>query len=71
MGKKELTTKQLSSVHCPTCSVAAEQRCVLNSGAPRSEPHVDGSFPRLSLTRETKGKRSPPEASLDEVRKEW
>jgi CRP/FNR family transcriptional regulator, cyclic AMP receptor protein len=41
MKKKELTTKQMSSVRCPTCGVAAGQRCVLHSGAPRSEPHVD------------------------------
>ena len=41
MKKKELTTKQLSSVRCPTCSVAAGKRCVLQSGALRSGPDVD------------------------------
>jgi CRP/FNR family cyclic AMP-dependent transcriptional regulator len=41
MKKKELSTKQLLSVPCPTCGVAAGQRCVLHSGAQRSEPHVD------------------------------
>ena len=41
MKKSELTTKQLSSVTCPTCGVAAGQRCVLVSGAPRKEPHAN------------------------------
>jgi hypothetical protein len=39
--KKDRTPKQLSSIPCPTCGVAAGMRCVLNSGGPRSEPHVD------------------------------
>ena len=41
MKKKELTPKQLLSVRCPTCGVAAGKRCVLHSGGPRNEPHVD------------------------------
>lgn len=41
MKKKELTSKQISAVPCPTCHVAAGKRCELLSGAPRSEPHVD------------------------------
>jgi len=41
MKMKELTPKQLSAVPCPTCGVAAGKRCVLLSGAPRNEPHVD------------------------------
>jgi CRP/FNR family cyclic AMP-dependent transcriptional regulator len=39
--KKELGTKASSSVPCPTCGVAAGQRCLLHSGALRSEPHLD------------------------------
>ena len=39
--KSELTPKQVASVSCPTCGVAAGQRCVLHSGAMRSEPHVE------------------------------
>jgi CRP/FNR family cyclic AMP-dependent transcriptional regulator len=39
--KKELSTNQLLSVPCPSCGVAAGQRCVLHLGALRSEPHVD------------------------------
>jgi hypothetical protein len=42
--KKELTPEQLSSVSCPTSGVVAGKRCVLHSGAPRSEPHVDRKF---------------------------
>src|SRR6266850_1049166 len=29
------------SVPCPSCGVASEERCLLHSGTPRSEPHVD------------------------------
>ena len=39
MKKKKLTSKQLSSVDCPTCGVAAGKRCVLAAGGPRNEPH--------------------------------
>jgi hypothetical protein len=35
----KLTPKQLSSVRCPTCGVAAGKRCVLGGGDPRNEPH--------------------------------
>jgi hypothetical protein len=38
---RDLTPEQLSSVPCPTCGVAAGKRCLLHSGGPRSEPHVD------------------------------
>jgi hypothetical protein len=41
MRMKDLTSAQLSSVPCPTCGVAVGDRCLLHSGAPRSEPHVD------------------------------
>lgn len=37
----DLTPKQLSSVPCPTCGVPAGERCLLHSGSPRSESHVD------------------------------
>jgi hypothetical protein len=41
MKTRELTKKQLSSVPCPTCGVAAGRRCVLYSGGLRAEPHAD------------------------------
>jgi hypothetical protein len=44
MKSGKLTAKQLSSVSCPTCGVAAGNRCVLHSGTPRSGPHVDRKF---------------------------
>jgi hypothetical protein len=44
MKRKELTPDQVSSVPCPTCGVAVGEGCVLHSGAPRSEPHVDRKF---------------------------
>ncbi|MGH2508924.1 MAG: zinc finger domain-containing protein [Ktedonobacteraceae bacterium] len=44
MRVRELTQKQVSSVPCPTCGVAVGQRCVLNTGALRIEPHPDRRF---------------------------
>src|ERR1700675_3520236 len=44
MKRKELTPEQLSAVPCPTCGVGVGERCVLHSGALRSEPHVDRKF---------------------------
>jgi len=41
MRKSDLTARQLFCVPCPTCGVAAGERCLLHSGGPRSEPHVD------------------------------
>lgn len=38
---KDLTPEQLSSVPCPTCGVAIGEPCLLHSGAPRSEPHLE------------------------------
>jgi hypothetical protein len=44
MKKKELTRKQAESVSCPTCGSPIGKRCVLNSGALRSGPHVQRKF---------------------------
>jgi hypothetical protein len=44
MKRKELTPEQVSSVPCPTCGVAVGEGCVLQSGALRSEPHIDRKF---------------------------
>lgn len=44
MKKKELTPKQIAYVSCPTCGAAIGERCVLNSGGLRFEPHVDRKF---------------------------
>jgi hypothetical protein len=44
MRKSELTSKQLLAVQCPTCGVAPGERCLLYSGAPRSEAHTDRKF---------------------------
>ena len=41
MKVSDLTRKQLSSVRCPTCGAAVGERCVLNAGGPRFEPHPD------------------------------
>lgn len=44
MKKKDLTPEQLLSVPCHTCGVPVGQTCVLHSGGPRSEPHIDRKF---------------------------
>ncbi len=44
MDNQELTPKQLFSVRCSTCGAAAGKRCVLHSGAPRTEPHLARKF---------------------------
>lgn len=49
MKKKELTPKQILSVPCPTCGVPAGKRCVLHSGGPRSQPHVDRTLAALAV----------------------
>jgi hypothetical protein len=40
MRKEELARKQMSSVPCPTCGVAAGKRCIVYSGSLRFEAHV-------------------------------
>ena len=55
MKKKELTPEQVSSVPCSTCGVAAGERCVLHSGAPRSESHVDRKFAALEAIEKKSG----------------
>jgi hypothetical protein len=57
MEKKKLTPKQLSSVPCPTCGVAAGKRCVLLSGTPRTERHTSR---KLSAAEAIKAKRILP-----------
>jgi hypothetical protein len=44
MKKKSLTPQELFSVACPACGVPAGKRCVLNTGAPRANPHIDRKF---------------------------
>jgi len=41
MKMSDLTPEQLSSVPCPTCGVGAGEPCLLHSGSPRTEPHVE------------------------------
>jgi len=47
---KELSTKQLLSIPCPTCGVAAGQRCLVHSCALRSEPHLDRKLSAIEAT---------------------
>jgi len=49
-------SKQLLAVPCPTCGVRPGERCLLHSGALRSEPHVDR---KLSAAEAIEGKKIP------------
>jgi hypothetical protein len=39
--RKELTPQQISSVPCPTYGVQPREKCQLNTGQPRNNPHRD------------------------------
>jgi hypothetical protein len=41
MRMKDLTSRQLFSVHCPRCGAATGHLCELHSGGVRFEPHLD------------------------------
>jgi hypothetical protein len=58
MRMKDLTPKQLSSVSCPTCGVGVGERCLLHSGGPRSEPHVDRKLAAAEATENKRFRRS-------------
>ena len=40
-GREVLTLEQIQAVPCPTCGAQPREKCELNSGQPRSEPHLD------------------------------
>jgi hypothetical protein len=44
MKIRALTKDQLLSVPCPACGAAIKERCELNAGDPRNEPHRDRKF---------------------------
>jgi hypothetical protein len=39
--QKELSLTKSLTVQCPTCGAAPRQKCELNSGQPRTDPHHD------------------------------
>jgi hypothetical protein len=49
MKKKELTPQELFAVLCPTCGVTVGTCCVLNTGAPRANPHIDRNFAAMEV----------------------
>jgi hypothetical protein len=59
MRKSDLSAKQLLAVRCPTCGVAPGERCVLHSGAPRSEAHTDRKFSAAEAIETKKIARNP------------
>jgi hypothetical protein len=44
MKIKQLTTKELLSVPCPTCGAANGKPCELHAGGQRNEPHTNRKF---------------------------
>lgn len=53
--KSELTPEQVSSVPCPACGAIVGEPCVLLSGAPRSEPHVERKYSALAAAERKSG----------------
>lgn len=41
MTISELTPELLLSIPCPTCGVDAGEFCLLHSGGPSPDPHID------------------------------
>jgi hypothetical protein len=37
--EKELSPKQALAIRCPTCGAAPAEKCVINTGQPRTESH--------------------------------
>jgi hypothetical protein len=52
-------TKAPPSVPCPTCGVAAGQRCVLHSGALRLKPLIDRKFSAIDAIKKKSRYREP------------
>jgi hypothetical protein len=40
----KVTAKQVLAIPCPTCGAKPGEKCELNSGQPRSTPHLDRSL---------------------------
>jgi len=59
MKVRNLTPKQLLSVPCPTCGVAIGARCLLHSGALRSEPHVDMTLAAADAVEQNNNRGEP------------
>ncbi len=41
MKTQKPTLKQIEAIRCPTCGVGPGEKCELNTGQPRDEPHRD------------------------------
>jgi hypothetical protein len=53
-----LTPKLLLAVPCPSCGVAAGDRCLLREGGFRNEPHIDRKLTAIEAV-ESKGISRP------------
>jgi hypothetical protein len=52
----DMNPKLVLAVPCPTCGVAAGKGCVLHSGQPRNDPHLDR---KLRAIEALESKRAP------------
>jgi len=57
------TLRQLSSVPCPTCGVAAGDRCRLHLGGLRNQPHIDRKLIAMEALESKKIPRSGQDKS--------
>src|SRR5712671_6723587 len=62
MRIRDIAPKIFLSVPCPTCLAAPGKRCLLHSGAPRSQPHVDR---KLTAAEAIEMKRIPRGPDID------
>src|ERR1700724_1056803 len=62
MRIRDLAPEMFLSVPCPTCRVASGKRCLLHSGAPRSQAHVDR---KLTAAEAIEMKRIPRGPDID------
>src|SRR5882724_8944102 len=56
MRMRDMTSRLLLAGPCPTCGVAVGKGCVLHSGQPRNEPHLDR---KLCAIEALESKRAP------------
>lgn len=66
MRMTHLTAKQLLAVRCPACGVAPGERCLLHSGAPCPDVHLDR---KLSAAEAIETRRIPRDLGRRQINK--
>jgi hypothetical protein len=49
MKKRDLAAKNVSTIPCPTCGAGIGKRCILTTGRPRIEAHVNRRLGALEM----------------------